>query len=217
MTIADHIRSELADQILTGRRLPGTALDEQSLAAEFGASRTPVREAIRLLAASGLVAHRPRRGAEVVAPSRSELIETFQVMADLEALCAGYSSLQMSNAERRNLSDMHDRMALIVQGGAKDAYSSANETFHGLIYAGSHNRYLAELTLTTRQRLRPFRRAQFQTLGRLAASHLEHGTIVEAILRGDRSAAERSMQRHIADVRDAWLGMSPAATGPAGI
>lgn len=208
MTIAEQIRSDLADQILSGRRLPGTPLDEQSLAAEFGASRTPVREAIRLLVASGLVAHRPRRGAEVLAPSRRELGDIFQVMADLEALCAGYAAVGMSHGERRGLAAAHEAMAAIVRDGDREGYVRANESFHGLIYAGAHNSYLSDLTQATRQRLRPFRRAQFQTLGRLAASHAEHTLIVEAIMRGDRLQAERDMRRHIQDVRDAWLGMA---------
>lgn len=208
MTRAEHIRHELSAQILSGARPPGSALDEQALAQEFGASRTPVREALRLLAASGLVAHRPRRGAEVVAPSTRELNDMFQVMADLEGLCAGHAAASMSPLERRVLAETHEAMAPIVRAGDMEAYANANEGFHALIYSGSHNAYLAELTLRTRQRLRPFRRAQFQSLGRLAASHAEHSRIVQSIMAANRAGAITAMTAHIADVRDAFLRVS---------
>ena len=76
-----------------------------------------------------------------------------------------------------------------------------NEAFHGCIYAGAHNRYLAELTLMTRGRVQPFRRAQFRILGRLAKSHVEHDRVVQAILRGERTTAAQTMYQHIIKVR----------------
>jgi DNA-binding GntR family transcriptional regulator len=208
MTRAERIRLDLAEQIITGRRLPGTALDELALAREYGASRTPVREALRQLAASGLVAQRPHRGAEVAAPSARDIGDMFQVMADLEALCASHAAVVMTAPEREALAGLHARMAPVVQAGDLEAYTQANDEFHALIYAGSHNGYLVELTQQTRQRLRPFRRAQFHSLGRLAASYAEHQAIVRAIQRADRAGAQAAMLQHIADVRDAYLGLS---------
>lgn len=205
ITRSEQIRRDLTSQILGGQRLPGSALDEQELAASYGVSRTPVREALRLLAASGLVAHRPNRGAEVAAPSITDLRDMFQVMADLEGLCAGHASGAMSPTERRALAQAHEAMAEIVRSGDSTAYAGANERLHALIYAGSHNSYLVEITMQTRTRLRPYRRAQFSTLGRLAASHAEHEVIIQAILRGDRLAAQRHMVEHILVVRDAFL------------
>jgi DNA-binding GntR family transcriptional regulator len=208
LTRSEQIRLDLTNQILGGQRLPGSALDEQELAASYGVSRTPVREALRLLAASGLVAHRPNHGAEVAAPSAADLRDMFQVMADLEGLCAGYAARAMPPEGRRQLADLHESMASIVRAGDGTAYSAANESLHGLIYSGSQNSYLVEITMQTRQRLRPYRRAQFSTLGRLAASHAEHDAIVLAILRGDRAAAQRAMSEHIHVVRDAFLRLA---------
>lgn len=207
-TRSEQIRQDLTSQILGGKRLPGSALDEQELAASYGVSRTPVREALRLLAAGGLVAHRPNRGAEVAAPSIADLRDMFQVMADLEGLCAGHASRAMSPADRAALASAHEAMGEIVRAGDSVAYAQANEKLHALIYAGSHNSYLVEITLQTRARLRPYRRAQFSTLGRLAASHAEHEAIVQAILRGDRLAAQRHMVEHILVVRDAFLRLA---------
>ncbi len=137
LTRSEQIRQDLTNQILGGQRLPGSPLDEQELAASYGVSRTPVREALRLLAASGLVAHRPNHGAEVAAPSEADLRDMFQVMADLEALSAGYAARAMSPEARRQLADLHQSMASIVRAGDSTAYSAANEALHGLIYAGA--------------------------------------------------------------------------------
>jgi DNA-binding GntR family transcriptional regulator len=211
MTRAETIRVDLTEQILSGRRVPGSPLDEHELAQTYGASRTPVREALRQLASSGLVAHRPHRGAVVAAPTPRMLQDMFQVMADLEGLCAGHAARHMTAAERDGLNRAHDDMAPIVRSGDHAAYAEANEGFHASIYAGSHNVYLAELTLQTRQRLKPFRSAQFNTIGRLSASHAEHDSIVQAILRGDQAAAQSTMVRHITVVRDAYLSLAHAA------
>jgi DNA-binding GntR family transcriptional regulator len=152
--------------------------------------------------------HVTNRGAEVASPSSIDLHDMFQVMADLEGLCAGYAARAMLPAERDMLEQSHQRMATIVRSGDSVAYTEANEALHALIYAGTHNSYLVEITTKTRTRLRPYRRAQFSTLGRLTASHAEHEAIVQAILRGDRIAAQRTMMEHILVVRDAFLRLA---------
>lgn len=201
-TSAEDIRRRLADKIIKGQLAPGTALDESVLAAEFSVSRTPVREALRLLAASGLVAQRPHAKALVAKPDDAELAGMFEVMAYLEALCAGLAAGAMTSTEREALDALHQEMAGIVHFGDTARYAEANDQFHARIYEGAHNAYLYEITQSTRQRLQPFRRAQFSALGRLAKSHMEHGVIVEAILRGDRAEAEAAMRRHIVIVGD---------------
>jgi DNA-binding GntR family transcriptional regulator len=211
MTHAERIRHDLAEQILNGARVPGASLDEMTLAQEYGASRTPVREALRQLAASGLVAYTRHKGVEVAAPTPDELAEMFVVMADLEGLCAGHCAVMMSTEQRRDLELFYASMAPLVQEGDLAGYRDANDEFHSRIYTGSKNRYLADLTRKTRLRLQPFRRAQFQSLGRLGESHAEHGEIVTAILRADRASAIAAMTRHILDVRDAYQRLARAA------
>ncbi len=202
-TSAEEIRRNLADRIISSALPPGTALDETVLAAEFGVSRTPVREALRLLAASGLVDQKPHAKALVAKPDEAELSGMFEVMGYLEALCAGLSAVAMTKPERDGLDGLHTRMSALVREGDAAGYAEANDVFHTAIYEGAHNRYLAEITRATRQRLQPFRRAQFGELGRLLKSHAEHGLIVEAILRGDRAEAEQAMRSHISLVGDA--------------
>lgn len=201
-TLAEELRLQLADEIIGGILEPGAALDEMNLARRFRVSRTPVREAIRQLAASGLVEARAHRGALVARPTTDRLLGMFEAMAELEALCAGLSAERMTGAERRALELSHEQLRALIQVGDPQSFHEANEAFHGAIYAGTHNGYLAEMTLATRARVQPFRRAQFRNLGRLAKSHMEHDRVVVAIMRGDRDGAGAAMRAHIMTVRE---------------
>lgn len=203
-TRTEDLRLQLADEIVRGVFAPGDPLDENGLAARYGVSRTPVREALRQLSASGLVEIRPHRGAIVTRPSETRLFEMFMVMAELEGLCAGLAAEAMSILERRELDQLHRQLGDLVSAGDPARYALANERFHGAIYAGAHNGYLGELTLATRARLAPFRRAQFRQSGRLADSFDEHDRIVRAILAGDRAGAIREMREHIGTVKEAF-------------
>jgi len=203
-TRTEELRLRLSDDIVRGQLAPGAALDETELARRFSVSRTPVREAIRMLAASGLVEVRAHRAAVVARPTHDHLIGMFEVMAELESLCAGYAADRMRGAERRALEDAHEKLRVLIQRGDPQRYYEVNEAFHATIYAGAHNSYLAELTLATRGRVQPFRRAQFRNLGRLAKSHAEHDRVVQAILRGERVLAAQNMYAHIIKVRDEY-------------
>jgi DNA-binding GntR family transcriptional regulator len=203
-TSTEDIRRQLSERIIGGILSPGSVLDESQLATEFSVSRTPIREALRLLAASGLVEQKPHSRTIVAKPAPDALAGMFELMGHLEALCAGYCAQRMTSVERNGLDHMHTAMAAIVSAGDRLAYIKANEAFHNAIYCGAHNAYLEDVTRSTRLRLQPFRRAQFSTLGRLAKSHAEHGLIVEAILRGNSQQAETDMRSHITLVEDAW-------------
>lgn len=203
-TSAEEIRRELAARIISRDLAPGAGLDETQIATEFGVSRTPVREALRLLAASGLVDQKPHTTAIVAKPDAEVLAGMFEVMGYLEALCAGLCAVAMTAAEREALDALHVQMAALVRDGDAGRYAEANDVFHAAIYEGAHNAYLNEITRSTRLRLQPFRRAQFGALGRLARSHAEHDAVVEAILRGARADAEAAMRRHISIVEDAY-------------
>ena len=203
-TLAENLRHQLADEIMTGVLAPGVALDETEIARRFGVSRTPVREAIRLLNASGLVEARPHRAAVVAQPSPARLVGMFEAMAELEALCAALAAERMTPAERHTLQSIHESLRALIHSGDPQRYHEINEAFHAAIYNGAHNDYLAELTLTTRVRVAPFRRAQFRNLGRLAKSHAEHDRVMVAIMRGERARAGEAMRGHIETVREEY-------------
>jgi len=210
VTEADHqthtekLAGQIADAILSGAFTPGSRLDEQSLAQRYNVSRTPVREALRQLAATGLIDLRPRRGAVVTQVTPAQLEELFVAMGEMEATCARLAAISMTPVERRRLQSLHDGMAELVRHGDPDAFAVANQTFHALIYAGAHNPMLAEFTAGLRRRLAPFRRIQFRTAGRLPRSHAEHEAVVRAILSGDAAAAHARMLHHVSLVEDAF-------------
>jgi DNA-binding GntR family transcriptional regulator len=201
ITRAEELRLQLADDIVRGALPPGAALDESEIARRFSVSRTPVREALRQLVASGLVDSRAHRGAVVARPSIERLTGMFEAMAELEAICAGLAAERMPPAERQGLEAVHEELRLLSHAGNPDRFHEVNERFHNAIYAGSQNGYIAEMTLATRVRVQPFRRAQFRNLGRLAKSQAEHDRVVVAIMRGDRVGAASAMRAHIELVR----------------
>lgn len=201
VTRAEELRLQLADEIVRGVLAPGSALDETDIARRFGVSRTPVREALRQLVASGLVEARAHRGAVVAQPSLERLTGMFEAMAELEALCAGLAAERMTATERQKLEAIHDELRVLSHAGNPERFHEVNERFHNAIYAGSQNDYIAEMTLATRVRVQPFRRAQFRNLGRLAKSQAEHDRVVVAILRGDKIGAAAAMRAHIELVR----------------
>jgi DNA-binding GntR family transcriptional regulator len=204
VTRAEELRLQLADEIVRGVLAPGAALDETDIARRFSVSRTPVREALRQLAASGLIDARAHRGAVVARPSIERLGGMFEAMAELEAMCAGLAAERMTPTERHRLEAVHEELRVLSHAGNPDRFHEVNERFHNAIYAGSQNAYIAEITLSTRVRVQPFRRAQFRNLGRLAKSHAEHDRVVVAILRGNRVGASAAMRAHIELVRDEY-------------
>ena len=189
---------------MSGELAPGFRLDEHLLAQRFGVSRTPVREALRQLAATGLIEMRPRRGALVAAVTPDDLDTMFVAMAEMEASCARLAALSMTPLERRRLQALHESMADLVRAGEPEAFADANQTFHLKLYAGAHNAVIGDFTSSLRRRLAPFRRAQFRTVGRLPRSYAEHEAVVRAILAGDAAGAHAAMLRHVGLVEDAF-------------
>ena len=203
VTKSQDVYRALSTDIGRGLLKPGTQLDETLIAERYGVSRTPIREAIRQLEAAGLVEARPHRGALVRSLSEQQLDEMFAVMAELEGLCARWSSFAMTAGERKHLQAVHAQAGHFVQLPDRAAYVAANDAFHSAIYEGAHNGYLAELTRSARRRVSPFRQAQFDEPGRLAKSHGEHDGVLDAILRGDGDAAYAAMRAHLSVVRTA--------------
>ncbi|OYU48533.1 MAG: GntR family transcriptional regulator [Rhizobiales bacterium PAR1] len=196
-TRTDEIVNRLTQSIITKRLAPGVALDEISLAQDFSVSRTPIREALRQLAASGLVELRPHRAPIVANADDARLSDMFDIMAELEALCASRACQYMSADERHMLESHHHRMGDMMRQADMNAYRQANLVFHAMIYDGAHNSYLRELALGTRERLAPHRGVQLEMPERLATSYAEHGEIVTAVLQGDAIKAALAARQHL--------------------
>ena len=139
-------------------------------------------------------------------------------MGELEASCARLAAQRMSPAERVNLEFVHRRSLDAVRGNDTDSYRTVNFEFHDVIYRGAHNEFLLATTVGIRQRIAPFRRAQFAIPDRLARSHDEHDAIVAAILQGDGERASAVMRTHVnfvrAASRDYVFGLELTAPGP---
>jgi len=204
LTLADKLATAIADGILNGTLPPGERLDEVGLAELHGVSRTPVREALRQLAMSGLIDMRPRKGAIVSKATPEEIESLFVAMAEMEATCARLAAMSMTPIERRRLQARHESMVALAKAGETEAYSDANVAFHSAIYAGAHNAPLAEYVMSLRRRVGPFRRAQFRMDGRLVRSNREHDAVVRAILSGDATGAHAAMIHHVSLVEDAF-------------
>lgn len=194
--IALQLHDAIEQDIATGLMAPGARLDESSLAQRYGVSRTPVREALRQLAADGLVEIRARRGAVVATAGPERLYEMFGVMAELEAMCGRLAARRVSAETRRALAVAHE--ACRGATGDPDRYYAANEAFHQAIYRASGNAFLAEQCLALQKRLKPYRRLQLRVGNRVDRSFAEHEAIVDAIARGDEAAAIRHLQAHVA-------------------
>ncbi|MGJ8544099.1 MAG: GntR family transcriptional regulator [Sulfitobacter sp.] len=187
----------LEERILTGQIAPGSRVDEARLAEEFGVSRTPIRQAIFQLAATGLLEHLPRRGAFVADVGPQLLSEMFQVMAELEALCAANAARRASESDIDALQACHDKCSQAAQSGDSDRYYYENENFHELIRTISGNEFLRDEIGRLQKRLKAYRRLQLRARNRMEKSLTEHGAIVEAIKLGDASAANEAMRGHI--------------------
>ena len=199
-----ELATAIADGILSGALKPGIRLDEVGLALQHGVSRTPVREALRQLTASGLIDIRPRKGAVVSKATPEQVESLFVAMAEMEATCARLAAMSMTPVERRRLQARHETMTALAAQGDPAAYADANVAFHSAIYAGAHNAPIAEYAMSLRRRVGPFRRAQFQVEGRLTRSNQEHDAVVRAILAGDATAAHAAMLHHVSLVEDAF-------------
>lgn len=209
-TRTERLADEIAASVLSGEFRPGLRLDETMLAERYGVSRTPVREALRQLASTGLIEIKPRRGATVARATSAQLEALFGAMAELEATCARLAALSMTPIERRRLQSFHESMAEFVTRDDRDGFATANLTFHTLIYGGAHNKIISDFASALRRRLAPFRRAQFRTAGRLPRSHEEHGNVVSAIMAGNATQAHAAMFDHMSLVEDSFERLAAA-------
>lgn len=195
---ADLIADALEGLIFDGTFADGERLDEVQLADRFNVSRTPVREALLRLAQSGLVEQLPRRGVFVRQPGPIELIEMFEVMAELEAVCARLAATRISEEALRDLHDTNAACNAAVAAQDADEYYRENERFHGILYRQSGNSFLEQECLRLHRRLQPFRRLQLRLRGRMKQSMAEHEAIVAALEAEDGELAAETIRNHVA-------------------
>jgi DNA-binding GntR family transcriptional regulator len=197
MTLAESLREKLEGAIAAGHLTPGSRLDEQEIAQRFGVSRTPVREAFRLMAANNLVELRGRQGATVRSIKAQALIEMFQVMAELEGLCARLAARRVSQSWREEISEIHQRLVAAGKTADIDEFYNINQEFHEAIYEASRNAYLAEQTRKLRNQVAAYRRRVTHMPNRITDTIREHEAVMQAILAHDPERAHSTMRDHV--------------------
>lgn len=205
MRQSEKVRSELEDMIVSGEIAPGSKLDEETLAARFGVSRTPIREALMQLAATGLLRTRPRQTATVAKLTVKDILESFEFNTELESIAAGMAARRMTVQQRFALRGIVDRMRSVAKRGDIEAYVRLNREFHTLLHAGSHNRHVETQAKILFARLAPFRRQVLFRPGQVAISLRQHQEIVEAIVVGDDTRAAQVMRAHTSVKDQAFL------------
>lgn len=193
---AGRAYKRLRDEINRGIIEPGTHLRENEVAGQLGMSRTPVREALRRLAAEGLVRIVPGRGALVTDLDARRLREIYSVRAVLEGMAAREATTRMSASTRGLLSGLITEMAELVESGDDDRLREKNQQFHAAIAEASGNRYLLQLLHAMETELERFRFLALRDPERRAQAHEEHVALFDAIRHGDSHAAEQLARMH---------------------
>ncbi len=194
---AQKLKDALEEDIINGRLLPGDKLDHDHLAKQYGVSRTPIREAVQQLVVSGLVTVQPKKGTFVAKVGIDQLIEMFEVMAELEGMCGRLAARRIQPDELAALEQALVRCENPDVIADPDDYYYENEVFHNCIYSASHNSFLAAEARQLKQRLKPYRRLQLQARNRVRNSVDEHRQIFNAIRDGKEAEAEECLRQHV--------------------
>lgn len=199
----EEVAERLRQRIFAHDLPPGTWVDEQALATEFGISRTPMREALKVLASEGLVTLKPRRGCYVTEVSERDLDEIFAIMALLEGQCAGEATRRADAPALDRLAAIHAELERHAIDKDIDAFFDANQAFHRELQQIAGNRWLVQIIEDLRKVLKLQRHDSLFLEGRLQASLDEHAAILSAVAAGDASQAEALMRAHLTQGREA--------------
>lgn len=192
--VAERLRAQIFAHTLA----PGSWLDEQSLAVEFGISRTPMREAIKVLASEGLVTMKPRRGAYVTEVERQDIEQIFAVIAELEGFAVKEVAIKATEAQLNQLDNLHLKLEKAAADRDVERFFEINVRFHELIMEIAGNRWMNGVIADLRKVLKLQRRDSLSRAGRLQNALNEHRNILNALIKRDGDAAKSAMQAHLA-------------------
>jgi len=196
--VTERLRSMVAGGVLK----PGSWIDEQKLSEELGVSRTPFREAIRILASEGILRIEPRKGCYVTELTDNDLNDIFPLMAILEGRCA-YEAAQKANLkEIKSLESMHENLKKHAAEKNIDEYFMTNRKIHEAIQSLAGNEWLTNMVTDLRRILNLSRHRSLHHKGRIEESCQEHLSIFEALKLRDAVEAERLMKTHILRQRE---------------
>ncbi len=204
-----EVAERLRQRIFAHELPPGIRIDEQLLTVDYGISRTPLREALKVLAAEGLVTLRPRRGCFVTEISEQDLDEIFPVMAMLEGRCALEATHRAQAGEIAELEAIHRQLEFFASSNQIERFFEVNQKFHLRIQEMSGNRWLRQAIQDLRKVLKLTRLFSLSIEGRLQQSLAEHAAILAAIRAGDAMRAQTTMHDHILAGRQAVARSQP--------
>lgn len=201
-TRTERIARDLEAEILRGDLTPGQRLDEAALAERFAVSRTPVREALRVLATSGLIELRPRIGAVVARPTVSEVMEVFELVAELEAVASRLACERMTDHHSALIATTYEACCAAANSNDVPLYMDRNDAFHRAIHEASDNRALIGQIEHLGKRLTPYRRFITFRPERCETAEREHEILARAMMARDGDAAARAMKDHVQMLAD---------------
>ncbi len=205
----EQVAEVLRSKIFSHRLGPGSWIDEKALATEYGISRTPLREALKVLAAEGLVTMKLRRGAYVTEVSERDLAEVFHLLALLESDAAGVVAARATPEQLAELEALHAQLESHL--GDRDLFFAANERFHLRLLELADNRWRLQMVSDLRKVMKLNRHHSLFKQGRLEASLNEHRRIMAALRERNAERAQRLMLDHIANGKEAAASASTTA------
>ena len=202
-SLHDEVAATLREQIFDGFLAPGSFVDETALCERLSISRTPLREALKVLTAEGLLRHEPRRGCFVNEVTERDLDEIFPVIALLEGRCAYEAARNASDAELQELDALHERLVRHARAKRINDYYATNHIIHEAIIKLADNKWLAQVIGDLRKILKLARLQQLHAPGRLDQSLSEHLAVFAALKARDSEGADAAMRTHLTRQREA--------------
>ena len=200
----EQVAERLREQIFARELEPGSWIDEMKLCAQWGISRTPMREALKVLAVEGLVTMKVRRGAYVTEMSQDDVAQVYHLLALLESDAAAQVAAQASTEQRAQLQQLH--ALLETQVGQRDAFFATNERFHMALLDIAGNRWAVQVVQDLRKMMKLNRHHSLFKQGRLEDSLAEHRALMQALSARDAEAARQTMQLHFRSGLEAAAG-----------
>jgi DNA-binding GntR family transcriptional regulator len=194
---AEKLISQIKQDIADGLLKPGDQLEEAALSERFGVSRTPIREAVRSMVDSGLLETRPRKGAFVRTMSAKELLDLFDVAAELEAMASRVAAEKLRQSDVQLIKSGLDACYAAAESDDAKAYCQANLDFHRAIHKASGNYWLIEQLKQIELHINAYRSMPYEVRGRMEKSVQEHQEIFDAIMEADGEKARILMRDHM--------------------
>lgn len=204
-SLTSKVFKSMEKAILSGEFLPGESLTEQSLSAELGVSRTPVREALRQLELEGLVKTVPNKGAEVVGLSEKDVDDIYTIRVHIEGLAARWAAENITDEDIKKLRDTLELQEFYAAKGDSDRVKSLDSAFHEALYKACESNPLRQILSQLHNNIQRSRGLSIQSAGRASAAVEEHRRIFEAIAAHNGELAENEAQAHIVNAKQSML------------